>query len=341
MSDIYRLLPNDTDFTVFSEAGVPGLNFACIDGFHAYHRPADDLANSDARTLQHAGSQALALARSFGDADLGAVGGEGRAVYFDVLSATLVRYSQAWVLPLTLFAGLLLSGVVVYGLMKKRLTGAGLAQGLLALPLSAAGAAVLVAAAQSLGTGGGAYRDLYLLGLLALALAATTGVYAWFRRGVGARDLTAGALVWWLLLAALVSVLLPGGSYLFTWPLLFGSAALGLSLAAKGEKADAAGAKSLTAKKKDAAGEKEVAATWPALFSVFAVPAVVLVFPLAYLLLVGLALQWAGAIAALVVLALALAVPHLFGRGTRAGIWFPAGSAVAGLILIFVVRLGG
>lgn len=347
MSDIYRMLPNDTDFTVFADAGVPGLNFACIDGFHAYHKPADNLGNGDVRTLQHAGSQALALARGFGDADLNS-DVEGRAVYFDILRATLVRYPQEWALPLVLFAGLLLLGLVAYGLSKRRLTASGLAQGLLAVPLCVAGAAVLVTTAQSLGSNGATtaargyvYRDLYLLGLLALVLAATSGVYAWFRRGVGARDLTAGALVWWLVLATLTVLFLPGGSYLFTWPLLLGLVALALSLVARGaesiSKGEAAAAKS---ERRTAKSREGITQTWPALFAVCAVPAGTLVFPLAYLLLVGLALQWAGGVMALVVLALALIVPHTFGADSRGGYWFPAGSALGGLMLIALVRLG-
>ena len=326
MSDIYRMLPNDTDFTVFRDAGVAGLNFACIDGFHAYHTQGDDLQHSDGRTLQHAGSQALALARHFGDADVN-LNGEGRAVYFDVLRAVLVRYSQGWALPLAVVAALLFAAVVAYGLVKRQLTLSGVAQGLLALPLSIAGAAVLVAAAQSLGANGSetaargyAYRDLYLLGLLALTLAATSGVYVWFRRGVGAQDLTAGTLLWWLILTTLTTLFLPGGSYLFTWPLLFGLVALGLSLVMK--------------------SQLPTSSARQLLFSACAIPAVVLVFPMAYLMLVGLALQWAAVIMALVVLALALIVPHLCGAASRRNWWFPAGSAVAGLMLIAVVHLG-
>ena len=39
--EIYNLLPNDTDFTFFKKAGLPGINHAFIDGFSYYHNPDD------------------------------------------------------------------------------------------------------------------------------------------------------------------------------------------------------------------------------------------------------------------------------------------------------------
>ena len=41
--EIYKLLPNDTDLTVFKEAGWPGLNFAYINGQPHYHTQLDSL----------------------------------------------------------------------------------------------------------------------------------------------------------------------------------------------------------------------------------------------------------------------------------------------------------
>ena len=41
---VYRLMPNKTDFTVFKQAGMRGLNFAFIGGHANYHTVNDDLA---------------------------------------------------------------------------------------------------------------------------------------------------------------------------------------------------------------------------------------------------------------------------------------------------------
>ncbi|HEX5084304.1 MAG TPA: cyclic peptide export ABC transporter, partial [Blastocatellia bacterium] len=68
--EIYRLLPNATDMTIFKEAGLSGLNFAFIGGLSSYHTQLDTPENLDDGSLQHHGSYALALARHFGDANL-------------------------------------------------------------------------------------------------------------------------------------------------------------------------------------------------------------------------------------------------------------------------------
>ena len=70
MFEIYQQLPNDTDFSIFKRAGLPGLNFAFIEGAVIYHTRLDDLEHFDLDTLQQEGSLALALTRHFGEMDL-------------------------------------------------------------------------------------------------------------------------------------------------------------------------------------------------------------------------------------------------------------------------------
>ena len=81
-SEIYKRLPNNSDLTVFREAGVPGMNFAYTDGVTHYHTRLDSVANVDRRSLQHHGAFALSLARHFGDLPLDDLRGDD-AVYFN------------------------------------------------------------------------------------------------------------------------------------------------------------------------------------------------------------------------------------------------------------------
>ena len=53
--DVYKILPNDTDLSVFKRAGMGGLNFAFGSGLAYYHTPEDTPENLDQRTLQHQG----------------------------------------------------------------------------------------------------------------------------------------------------------------------------------------------------------------------------------------------------------------------------------------------
>ena len=65
MGAVYDALPNDTDFTVFKRAGIPGLNFAFIEGAASYHTSTDDPEHLDERSAAswRAGSRHRARVR--------------------------------------------------------------------------------------------------------------------------------------------------------------------------------------------------------------------------------------------------------------------------------------
>lgn len=94
---IYRLLPNDTDFTIFQHAGWTGLNFAFIDQAHHYHTAQDRVENVSLRSVQHHGDNALALASAIATdpaADLD-VSVED-AIFCDLLGWQVVYVPQSW-----------------------------------------------------------------------------------------------------------------------------------------------------------------------------------------------------------------------------------------------------
>ena len=139
LSTVYGMLPNDTNLTVLRRLGVPGANLAFIDGAVRYHTPRDDLAHLDPRSLQHQGENALALVRGLAEPGTG----EGASVWFDLLGRWVVRFPEAWVLPLALVALLLAVARAVTDVRRRR-TGAGrIALGALVLPAGVAGAALL------------------------------------------------------------------------------------------------------------------------------------------------------------------------------------------------------
>jgi Zn-dependent M28 family amino/carboxypeptidase len=56
MYSIYKMLPNDTDLTVFREKGnIQGYNFAFIDDHYNYHTAQDDSSHLNKNTLAHLG----------------------------------------------------------------------------------------------------------------------------------------------------------------------------------------------------------------------------------------------------------------------------------------------
>ena len=102
---IYKLLPNDTDLTVYKRSGLSGLNFAFIGGEARYHTPRDDLAHADAGSLQHHGDNALAMVRALAQADLDSPP-RGELAFFDLLAFGVVRWPTHWMPVLAILSAL-------------------------------------------------------------------------------------------------------------------------------------------------------------------------------------------------------------------------------------------
>lgn len=297
--EIYKRLPNDTDLTVFKRAGFDALNFAFIEGIGRYHTPADTVENIDERSLQHHGSYALALARRFGAATY-VRAREGNSVYFNLVGPTLIRYPASLVIPLAAAVLLAFAFVLFVGFRKRLLTLRGVIFGWLALLVSMVTTSALVwvswvairslhAGYESVPWGEPHNGGLYAVSFVALTVAVTAALYNWFRKKTSVYNLSAGALMWWMMLAAAVSVLMPGGSYLLTWPTLFMLVGLAVSFVW---------------------GERRP--VWRvAVLLVCAVPGILLGTPLITQLFTALTLNAAAAVVVLVVLLLGLLVPHL------------------------------
>jgi hypothetical protein len=239
--DIYRLLPNDTDFSVFKDAKIAGLNFAFIGGVTHYHSSLDTPDQVDARSLQHHGDQALALSRYFGDRDL-AVPKTSDAVYFEILGRVLIRYPVALAVPLSILGALLFAATIYIG--RKRgstMKWSGLLRAigiifstLVITPLATLTVWWLVTWVQGRRDGGlpemRYHSGWYLLGVVVMALSVHMALVARLGRKVEVRTLAAAATFWWVIASLLSGLFLPGGSYLFLWPLLFNLAGLYLSL---------------------------------------------------------------------------------------------------------------
>jgi len=64
VKEIFKRMPNDTDFSVVKRAGIPGVDFAFAGERNHYHTPNDTVDNIDLRTIQHHGENILPLARN-------------------------------------------------------------------------------------------------------------------------------------------------------------------------------------------------------------------------------------------------------------------------------------
>jgi hypothetical protein len=87
-TDVARLIPNDTDVTVYKERNWLALNSAVIGNETRYHSPGDDLAGLDARSLQDMGDEALPLASKL---SAGVPQVSGDRIFFDLAQHALVE----------------------------------------------------------------------------------------------------------------------------------------------------------------------------------------------------------------------------------------------------------
>jgi len=231
-SAIYKRMPNDTDFSIFKRAGFPGMNFAYIDHWYTYHKPIDDVNHLDEPTLYHNGSTLLATARQLGTMNLEQFP-KGDAVYFNLLRSFMILYSNKWVWIFTVIVGLLLIGTIAVGFRHKRLTVKGTILGFVGLAINTALAIGLVTLLWKLaGLRYGAQlsalslfpdiRNTFLLGFSLLVLALFSLLLAIYSKWINIPSLSAGALLWWLIGMVAITIYLPEGSFLLTWPLLCG-----------------------------------------------------------------------------------------------------------------------
>ncbi|WP_448639978.1 M20/M25/M40 family metallo-hydrolase [Geodermatophilus sp. URMC 63] len=229
--EVYRALPNDTDFSVLLARGFTGLNTAFIDGNAAYHTPQDTPSRLDRGTLQALGDNTLALTRELGGADLTDLArpGDADATYFPVLSG-LARYPGWLVWPL---AGAAVLGVALLTVVDRR-RGSPLSRALLGIlaavvplvlaPLAVVGSWRLLVLVRP-GYAGllDPWRPGFLrLAAVAVVLAVVLAWYALLRRRVGPAGLRTGALALLAVLAVVLAALAPGGSYLAALPALAG-----------------------------------------------------------------------------------------------------------------------
>ncbi len=300
--EIYRLLPNDTDFSVFKRAGWAGLNFAYISGHTHYHTMLDSLENIDERSLQHQGAYALALSKRLGAMDLSKTATNNNKVYFDLPGWGLVHYSDGWAKPLAALVSALYIGLSILGIRRRMLSGPGLMRGigiflmtLMISPIIVAFASLLIGMLypdyKAFPQGDTYNSGYYLIGYAALVLTVLSMFYGHWQKKISTLDLAMGAIFWWLFPLIATSIFIPGGSYLFVWPLLFSLVALG--------------------------GRMFIGDTFGAFFKnrllplAGALPGVILWSPMIYLISLAFGISLAPVIILLVVLVTGLFIPHL------------------------------
>ena len=225
VKEIFKRMPNDTDFSVVARAGIAGMDFAFAGERNHYHTPNDNLENIDLRTIQHHGDNILPLARRLASVAWDDMGGE--VVYAGEIYGTWLQWDASYSTLLWLAAAVLF-GVAILKLEvpgRDIIKGAILSTLTLLLVILTGGVSfylLLLTAGKIISWPGieWPYRLLLasstLIGLLAGTLIS--------RRFVSSLGLFLGGWLLWLCMAAAVLHYLPAASNTFLVPLLWAGA---------------------------------------------------------------------------------------------------------------------
>ena len=233
--EVYRRLPNDTDFSVLRRHEIPGLNFAIVGDSYAYHTARDTADRLAPAALRETGRNVAGILDAMQREDV-TQRTTGIATYFDVAGTRAVAYTAAldW-----LVSGIaVLLGVVAWMRVTRFVASherrthwilgfLWSALGLAAVVAGMVAATWLLRSAREVFHPWYAKPDRLFILLVAIAAAiawAMTRLGRWFP--ARARGLRHPAVVWtyalpvWIVLALGASWLIPAAGYLWTMPLL-------------------------------------------------------------------------------------------------------------------------
>lgn len=232
-ADVYRKMPNGADFTEFLKKDMNGTNFAVLDNLDYYHTNADIYENVNERSIQHYGEQVLPMVEEFiyseEYSDLDYFKGDKDSVFFTLLPNVLISYSSTVSLVLAIVAVILLiiftkkSIVNVKSVVKW--TGVWSGLGVASLVIGVAVSYII-----SLITGIKfkltympkiAQANLIVLISIIILIALTAYIAQCLARNKDDKEAMILGGVWFNTIFLIVFMFaLPGGSYLFLWPVL-------------------------------------------------------------------------------------------------------------------------
>tara|TARA_R110002167_G_scaffold163242_8_gene359985 strand:- start:2342 stop:4555 length:2214 start_codon:yes stop_codon:yes gene_type:complete len=221
---VYKMLPNDTDLTIFREdRDIEGFNFAFIDDHFDYHSVRDSYERLDTNSLSHQGSYLMPLLSHFSNTDLGNLKSLNDYVYFNIPFFRLVSYPFEWIWPIFALAVLFFILLLVQGFRKKVLVPIQMAKGfipvLLALTINGVVGYFSFSVLKWMYP---RYNDIlhgftyngytYITAFVIFAVGVCFWVYHRFK-SLATVNLLVAPLLIWLSIGALVAVYLPGASF--------------------------------------------------------------------------------------------------------------------------------
>lgn len=296
MYSIYKMLPNDTDLTVFREAGkIQGLNFAFIDDHFNYHTQQDDLEHLDIKSVSHQGSYLMPLLSHFSNANLNLDVAEDHN-YFNT-PLYFFHYPFSWNYILLIVASVLFLGLVFIGLGKRLLNLRDIGKGFVKMFAALATASIIALVGWKLLMAiYPEYADIqhgftynghsYIAAFVLLSIAICFVFYSKIDADNDVANYTIAPIFLWLLLNTAIAIFLPGAGFLII-PIFFTLLMLGIFIITQHSNTFAN--------------------------VLFSIPALFIFAPFIYMLPIGLGLKILAASAGLTVLVFTLLLP-IYGR---------------------------
>jgi len=226
MYSIYKMLPNDTDLTIFRENGnIDGFNFAFIDDFYDYHTALDTWERLDPETLTHQGSYFVALLHYFGNADLAELKGVQDDVFFNFPGFGVVYYPFSAVLPTIIVISLLFVVLFIFGIRKKRISLKKSITGIVPFLSAIVSSAVIgVFGWQVILFFFPQYRDIlhgfpyngyyYVIMFISLTLGVLFYIYSKFCKKTSLANKLVAPILFWILVNFVIAFTLKGGGFM-------------------------------------------------------------------------------------------------------------------------------
>lgn len=232
-ADVYNKMPNGSDFTEFKDAGLPGINFAVLNDLDYYHTKNDNYDNISDTSIQHYGEQVLPIVQEYvynakyGQADY--FQSNQNSVFFTLLPNVFINYTS---LIATILAVISLIALVV--IMRNLKVNAKMVVKWIAVwtGLALASTAIGIAMSYIISMVSGIeFKITYMpritgsdfIVLMAVILTSVLVALLSKKLAKNREDLESmlfGGLWFNEFLLVIFMIALPGGSYLFLWPVI-------------------------------------------------------------------------------------------------------------------------
>lgn len=221
---VYKQLPNDTDFTVFKASGYQGVNFAYIGDVNHYHTPLDNFENADPRSLQHHGENALPMILALANSDLNSPPAK-EAVFFDLFERRVIMWPAGWSFPIAIVALILLLFQVGWLIAKNRMRPSALLWGIVNWLAIFVTAGVLALVFQKILHVAGVTPTNWVahplplqIAFWCMAISVVAVLSLAFESRSGFWGLWAGVWIWWALFSVVICWLTGGIGYVLLVP---------------------------------------------------------------------------------------------------------------------------